>query len=107
MAPQFKHVLGGFGLAALAICTLPVMAASFGPLPEAPAFQVNRGIKNDRLMMPGITVAMKRKAPIETVRDAPREPVEAAKPKILDGCEPAFSSVTVPALAHISSRCVG
>lgn len=29
----------------------------------------------------------------------------ARKPKLPEGCEPAFSPVTVPSLAHIASRC--
>ena len=80
----------------------------------APAFQINRALKSDRLMVPDMTVA-KRKAPVETVRQTPvqlrppvpREPEDTAKTKILDGCEPAFSSVTMPTLAHIAGRCVG
>jgi hypothetical protein len=44
----------------------------------------------------------------------PREPLPARsvkpeevarKPKLPEGCEPAFSPVTVPSLAHIASRC--
>ena len=80
---------------------------------EAPAFQINRALKNDRLIVPNMTVV--KKAPVETVRQTPdksrppvpREPEDAAKTKILDGCEPAFSSVTMPTLAHIASRCIG
>ena len=26
---------------------------------------------------------------------------------IMDGCEPVFSSVTVPQMAHVAGRCVG
>jgi hypothetical protein len=106
MAPQFKHLLGGFGLAALAICALPMVADSFGAVPEASAFQINRAIKTDRVMLPILTVA-KRKVPVETVREGPRAPEQTGKQKLLDGCEPAFSSVAVPSMAHIASRCVG
>ena len=114
MVPKLKHFLAGSGLAAVAICILPIVADSFGAVQPAPAFQINRALKNDRLMVPNMTVA-KRKAPVETVRDTPaasrqpvpREPEDAANKKILDGCEPAFSSVTMPTLAHIASRCIG
>jgi hypothetical protein len=106
MAPKLKHLLGGFGLAAVAICALPMVPDSLGAVPATPATEVNRAIKSDRLAMPNISVA-RRKVPTESVRDTPREPAEAAKPKLLDGCESAFSPVTVPSLAHIAGRCVG
>ena len=32
---------------------------------------------------------------------------ESDKRQIMDGCEPVFSSVTVPTMAHIAGRCVG
>ena len=99
-------MLEWFGLAAVAICALPMVADSFGAVPPAPAFEINRGIKTDRLVMPNVTVA-RRKVPTETVREAPRPDPAQTKQKLLDGCEPAFSSVTMPSMAHISSRCVG
>jgi hypothetical protein len=113
MSPKLKHFIGGFGLATAAIFVLPIVADSFGAVPPAPAFQVNRAIKNDRLIVPNMTVA-KRKVPVETVRQTPepslppvpRSPADTTK-KILDGCEPAFSAVAAPTLAHIASRCVG
>jgi hypothetical protein len=113
MSPKLKHFLAGFGLATAAIFVLPIVASSFGAVPPTPAFEVNRAIKNDRLIVPNMTVA-KRKVPVETVRQtpepsrplAPRPPEDATK-KILDGCEPAFSAVAAPTLAHIASRCVG
>jgi len=106
MTPRVKHLLSGLGLAAVALCALPMVADSFGAVPAVPAFQINRAVKTDRLMVPNMTVA-KRKPPTETVRQTPQEPAEAVKPKLLDGCEPAFSSVTVPSMAHVSGRCVG
>ena len=105
MAPRIKHLLGGFAVAAAAICALPIIADSFAAVAVAPAFQINRAVKSDRLMVPNMTVA-KRKAPVETVRQNQRRE-EASKPKLLDGCEPSFSSVTTPSMAHISGRCVG
>ena len=114
LAPKLKHFIVGSGLAAVAICILPIVADSFGATQPAPAFQINRALKNDRLMVPNMTVA-KRKAPVETARQTPdesrppvpRKPEDATKTKILDGCEPAFSSVTMPTLAHIAGRCIG
>lgn len=40
---------------------------------------------------------------IQPVRDVPNE--KPKKEKLLEGCEPAFSPVTMPAFAHISARC--
>lgn len=105
MAPEFKHLLGGIAVAAVAICALPIIADSFAAVAQAPTFQINRTVKSDRLMVPNMTVA-KRKVPVETVRQN-QHPHEASKPKLLDGCEPSFSSVTMPSMAHISGRCVG
>lgn len=44
---------------------------------------------------------------VQPVREVPNEePVKERKPQRLpEGCEPAFSPVTAPALAHISVRC--
>ena len=67
MTPRVKHLLSGLGLAAVALCALPMVADSFGAVPAVPAFQINRAVKNDRLMVPNMTVA-KRKVPTETVR---------------------------------------
>jgi hypothetical protein len=49
-----------------------------------------------------------RPVPVRTiqvapVREAPNE--KAAKERLPEGCEPAFSPVTTPALAHIGVRC--
>src|SRR5262245_22013463 len=103
MALKFVHFLGGVGLAAVGLTILPVVGDSFGAVP---AYQVNRSLKSDRLETPNLTV-VKRRIPIETVREVPREPEQTVKPKLLDGCDPLFSPVTVPALAHVSGRCVG
>lgn len=40
---------------------------------------------------------------IQPVRDVPNEKLK--KEKLPEGCEPAFSPVTMPAFAHISARC--
>jgi hypothetical protein len=44
-----------------------------------------------------------QRLPVNPVREVPKE--EKVKDKLMDGCEPAFSPVTSPALAHISGRC--
>ena len=110
MAPHCKYLLGGLGLIAATVCALPV-ASGFGaaPIAAAPTYQVNRTLKGDRLVVP-VSVVAKRKVPVERLRPAPREPEETAernKRKMLDGCEPAFSTVVVPSMAYVPSRCVG
>jgi hypothetical protein len=50
-----------------------------------------------------IEIPRVRTIPIRPVREVPAD--EAKKEKPLEGCEPAFSAVTAPALAHISARC--
>lgn len=42
-------------------------------------------------------------APVAPVRDVPQN--NAAKEKLPDGCEPSFSPVAQPSLAHVTGRC--
>lgn len=44
-----------------------------------------------------------RTVPVQPVRDVPNE--EVKRDRLPVGCEPAFSPVTTPALAHIGVRC--
>jgi hypothetical protein len=72
---------------------------------ELPNFQVNRSAKGDRLAAPhGIAV---RQAPSESARETVKTPEQSGKRRIMDGCDPMFSPVTVPTMAHIAGRCVG
>ena len=103
-----RYFLCGLALAAT-IAALPAansIAASDDSRPAAAAFQINRGAKGDRLIQPE-TIAIKR-SPVRTAPPAKPAPTEQTdKRQILDGCEPSFSPVTVPAMAHIAGRCVG
>lgn len=45
-----------------------------------------------------------RTVPVWPVREVPNEEI-TRKERLPEGCEPAFSPVTNPAFAHISSRC--
>ena len=102
MIPKSSYLISGLALAAVMIAVLP--AAGIGsPTKAAPVIQINRAAKGDRFVEPQITV---RKIPTR-VAPKPVSKEEAVKPKIMDGCEPAFSPVTVPALAHIAGRCIG
>ena len=104
MAPQCKHLLRGLGVAA--VCALP-MASGFGaaPIAQPPVHQVNRALKSDRLVEP-VSAVTKRKVPIQVIREVPPEP-ETAKRRLMDGCEPLFSPVSVPSAAHLTGRCIG
>ena len=48
-----------------------------------------------------------KKEPTETARDIIKSPEPNGKRRIMDGCDPMFSPVTVPAMAHVAGRCVG
>ncbi len=43
---------------------------------------------------------------VQSVRPQQRPEEIARKPKLPEGCEPSFSPVTVPSLAHIAGRCM-
>ena len=47
-----------------------------------------------------------KKAPVETAREINKNPEQTDKRRIMDGCDPMFSAVTVPSLAHVAGRCV-
>ena len=88
------------------VCAFPLAqgigAVSTNP---APAFQVNRAAKGDILAAPRTTV---RKVPVQTIQNPDRTIREQTdKRSIMDGCEPSFSPVTMPSMAHVAGRCVG
>ena len=105
MASKSSYLIGGLAIAAVMIAALPA-AQDIGASAKEPfVVQVNRGAKGDRLVEPR-TIAVK-KAPTETARDTVKSPEQTGKRRIMDGCDPMFSPVTVPALAHVAGRCVG
>jgi hypothetical protein len=111
MTRFLNGIAGGLGLAAVLLCVLPI-AESVGASPPArTAGQVNRAIKTDRLILPQSVATKKPSSPVRTLQEGPT-PVSdrGGKPKppeLKDGCEPLFSPVTTPALAHLSGRCIG
>ena len=104
MASKSSYLIGGLAIVAIMAGVLPA-AQGVASTKEIPAVQVNRGVKGDRLVVPH-TIAVK-KMPLETARDINKNPEPKNQPRIMDGCDPLFSPVTVPALAHIAGRCVG
>jgi uncharacterized membrane protein len=105
MAKKSSYLIGGLAIAVMTIGALPAAQGIGATMKEAPAFQVNRSAKGDRLAAPK-NIAVK-KAPSETARETIPASDKAGKRRIMDGCDPMFSPVTVPAMAHVAGRCVG
>ena len=105
MAKKSSYLIGGLAIAAVMIGALPATQGIGASANEPAVLQVNRSAKGDRLVEPR-TIAVK-KAPTETAREIVKNPEQSAKPRILDGCDPMFSPVTVPSMAHLAGRCVG
>jgi hypothetical protein len=104
MAAKSSYVIGGLAIAAVMIGALPA-AQGIGASSKEFPIQVNRTAKGDRLVAPH-SIAVKQ-APTETARDVIKTPERPGKRRIMDGCDPMFSPVTVPAMAHVAGRCVG
>ena len=113
MAPKSSYFIGGLAALAATIVALPAAKGIGATKKEPPHLvQVNRAGKTDRLVHRQ-TIAV-RKPPAAAPREpiSMREPVKPAEPeakpqKIMDGCEPLFSPVVVPSMAHLAGRCVG
>jgi len=67
------------------------------------------GVKSAVTSVPGIQVTVNRarkgdRAPMPM--EQARERKEPAKKKLMEGCDPSFSPVAAPSLAHLTGRCV-
>lgn len=60
-----------------------------------------RGIEHSAIQVPRMRVPLN---PVRTVPNDEKQDVKQ-KDKLPEGCEPSFSPVTTPSLAHISGRC--
>jgi hypothetical protein len=105
MAKKSSYLIGGLAIAVMTVGALSAAQGIGATVKEAPVFQVDRSAKGDRLATPG-SVAVK-KAPSETARETIPTQNKPSKRKILDGCDPMFSPVVVPTMAHVAGRCVG
>jgi hypothetical protein len=105
MARISNYLIGGLAMAGLMIVALPAAQGIGASTKERSVIDVNRGAKGDRLVAPR-TIAVK-KAPAESARELLKAPEQIGKRQIMDGCEPMFSPVTVPSMAHLAGRCVG
>jgi hypothetical protein len=112
MAPKSSYLIGGLAAAAALIVALPAAKGIGAARKEPPPLvQVNHASKGDRYVQPQTVVVRKKpSAPREPVSmrvpNSPRTP-EPKPQKIMDGCEPLFSPVVVPAMAHLAGRCFG
>jgi hypothetical protein len=100
-----SYLIGGLAAAALMIGALPAAQGIAASSEQPPVLQINRSAKGDRLVEPRTTAV--KKSPTETARETIRSPEKGDRPRIMDGCDPMFSPVTTPSLAHVAGRCVG
>jgi hypothetical protein len=102
MARISACVLSGFVVAATLWMPLHLRRTGAWSEPE-PAQAVNRALKGDRMAVTPRTSV--RTTPFHV----PREPVRPTpvRRELLPGCEPSFSPITMPAMAHIAGRCIG
>lgn len=107
MATNSRALMGALAIVAATVVALPVAKAiDAATLTPAPNVTVNRAAKGDQL-------AAKRPAAQKLPEQVIREQVirEQTQPnqkqRLMDGCDPLFSPVTMPSMAHVPGRCVG
>jgi len=100
-----SYLIGGLAVIAAMVGALPAAQGIGATTKEVSIIQVNRSAKGDRMVEPR-TIAVK-KAPTETARESIKTPEKGEKPRLMDGCDPMFSPVTVPSMAHLAGRCIG
>jgi hypothetical protein len=104
MAANSRTFMGALAITAATIVALPVAkaidAATFTP---APSINVNRAAKGDQLTARRPVL---KQLPVQF--DRKQQPADRnQKRQIMDGCDPLFSPVTTPSMAHVPGRCVG
>ncbi len=96
MATHSHVLIGTMVITAAMIIALPVAKAiDAATLSPAPSVNVNRAAKGDQPA---------KQMPVQLIHK-PSDPKQ--KPQIMDGCDPLFSPVAVPQMAHVTGRCVG
>src|SRR5262245_15059873 len=105
MASKSSYIIGGLAIVSAMIVALPAAQSIAATNKDSSIVQVNRSAKGDRLAAHG-TKAVKQ-APQETAHETVRTPSEPTRRKIMEGCDPMFSPVTMPSMAHLAGRCVG
>src|SRR5262245_31366451 len=103
MAANSHVLLGAVAVTAATIVALPVAKAiDAATLTPSPSISVNRAAKGDQL---AVRRPAAKELPVEIMIRKPTGPDR--KRQIMDGCDPLFSPVTTPSMAHIPGRCVG
>jgi hypothetical protein len=107
MSPISRCLVGAVGAVAVIVCALPAIdRLNASPTGATPLHHVNRAGKGDRLIMPVYTIAPAPVA-VEILRERMRRRGLGETRTLLEGCEPMFSPVAQPALAHVPGRCMG
>jgi hypothetical protein len=102
MATNSRILIGAMVVTSAMIVALPVAKAiDAATLSPAPSVNVNRAAKGDQL---AARRQPAKQMPVQLIRQ-PSDPKQ--KQQIMDGCDPLFSPVAVPQMAHVSGRCVG
>ena len=102
MATHSHVLIGTMVVTAAMIIALPVAKAiDAATLSPAPSVNVNRAAKGDQL---AARRQPAKQMPVQLIHK-PSGPKQ--KPQIMDGCDPLFSPVAVPQMAHVTGRCVG
>jgi hypothetical protein len=97
-----NSLIGGLAVLAVMLGALPAAQGIDAATKDSPTLQINRTAKGDRLgYKNGITA---KETPSEAARETPDQ---SGRRRIMDGCDPMFSPVTVPGMAHVAGRCVG
>jgi hypothetical protein len=104
MAANSHVLMGALALTAATIVALPVAKAiDAATLAPAPSHNVNRAAKGDQLTARRPVL---KQLPVQL--DRKQQPADRnQKRQIMDGCDPLFSPVTTPSMAHVPGRCVG
>jgi hypothetical protein len=102
MATNSRALIGIMVVAAAMVVALPVAKAiDAATLSPAPSVNVNRAAKGDQQASRRQPA---RQMPVQLIR---KPSGQKQKPQLMDGCDPLFSPVAVPQMAHVSGRCVG
>jgi hypothetical protein len=103
MATNSRVLMGALAVTAATIVALPVAKAiDAATLTAAPSFKVNRAAKGDQL---AVRRTGSKELPVQIMIRKPSAPQQ--KQRIMEGCDPLFSPVTTPSMAHVPGRCVG
>lgn len=105
MATNPHVLIGALAVTAAMVVALPVAKAiDAAMLLPAPSFKVNRATKGDLLTA---RRSAPKPLPAHLMRKPPADPNHQKRQQIMDGCDPLFSPVAVPSMAHVAGRCVG